>query len=174
MLSIRNAFVIGLLAGAAWLAPTAAHAQVPQQLVHQGRLLDRMGAPIAGSQSITYRIYDAASGGTQLWSETLTVTLDDGYFSAQLGLMTPFGATVFNGTQRFLAVAVGTDPEMTPREPVSSVPYALVAGNVNGDITPRSISVGGMTVIDNMGRWVGAAGGPAGPAGPAGPTGPAG
>jgi hypothetical protein len=154
--------------------PTVASAQVPSTMIHQGRLLDRSGNPSTGSQSVVYRIYDSATGGTPIWTETLTVTLDDGYFSTQLGATTPQTPTVFAGRTRFLGVTVGTDPEMTPREPIGSVPYALVATNVVGDITPTSITVGGMQVVDSTGRWVGASSGPSGPAGPMGPAGPAG
>ncbi len=161
MLSLRKALAIALFSAAASLAPAAASAQgVPQTLMHQGRLFDTAGAPLAGRQTITYRIYDAATGGMLLWSEANSVTLDEGFFSVQLGASTPFPSTVFNGSPRFLAVAVGSDPEMTPREVVASVPYALVAGNVTGDITPRSISIAGTMVIDSMGRWVGPGAGP--------------
>jgi hypothetical protein len=160
MLSLKKTLAIGILAASAALCPAIASAQVPQTLVHQGRLFDAAGGPLTGRQSITYRIYDASSGGMLLWSETHMVTLDEGFFSVQLGSMTPFGASVFTGASRFLAVAVGSDPEMTPREPVGSVPYALLAGNVTGDITPRSITVNGTMVIDAMGRWVGPGGTP--------------
>lgn len=165
MLSLRKALAIALVSAAASLAPAAAGAQgVPQTLVHQGRLFDVAGSPLGGRQTITYRIYDAPTGGMLLWSETNMVTLDEGFFSVQLGATTPFAATVFNGSPRYLAVAVGADPEMTPREVVASVPYALVAGNVTGDITPRTVSVGGVTVIDAMGRWVGPGASPGGSA----------
>lgn len=159
---------------AALAAPGVASAQVPTTMIHQGRLLDRAGAGVTGSQSLVYRIYDSATGGTPIWTETLTVTLDDGYFSTQLGATTPLTPAVFAGRTRFLGVTVGTDPEMTPREPIGSVPFALVAGNVTGDITPTSITVGGTQIVDSMGRWVGASSGPSGPAGPTGPAGPMG
>jgi len=173
MKTVRRA--LGALVLAAMCAvPAVAVAQVPSTMIHQGRLLDRSGAPSTGSQSIVYRIYDSATGGTPIWTETINVTLDDGYFSTQLGATTPLTPMVFAGRTRFLGVTVGTDPEMTPREPIGSVPYALVATNVVGDITPTSITVGGMQIVDSTGRWVGASSGPAGPQGPAGPMGPAG
>ena len=87
-----------LVAGCA--LPLAAAAQVPTTMIHQGRLLDRAGAPVSGSQAVTYRFYDVATGGTALWSEALPVTLDDGYFSTQLGATTPLTAAVFAGRTR--------------------------------------------------------------------------
>jgi|GEM_PF-1150367 len=177
----RRRWTIGAaVLGAACALPMVAAAQVPTTMIHQGRLLDRAGAPVSGSQSVTYRLYDAATGGSAVWTEALTVTLDEGYFSTQLGATTPLTPAVFSGRTRYLGVTVGTDAEMTPREPIGSVPYALVAGNVVGDITPSSITVNGTTVVDSMGRWTGPGmgtpgpTGPAGPAGPAGPTGPMG
>ncbi|MEZ4410433.1 MAG: hypothetical protein R3A52_28720 [Polyangiales bacterium] len=90
----------------------------------------------------------------------------------QLGATTPIPPTVFGAEARWLNVTVGTQP--SPREAIGSVPYALVAGNAVGDITPTSITVGGTRIVDNMGNWVGPTSGPAGPAGPTGPMGPAG
>ncbi len=171
MTIMRRAVVAAL---AVWASAAVAAAQVPTTMIHQGRLLDRAGAGVSGSQSITYRLYDAATGGAPVWTEALTVTLDDGYFSTQLGATTPLTAAVFAGRTRYLGVTVGTDSEMTPREAIGSVPYALVAGNVTGDITPSSISVNGTTVIDAMGRWTGPGAGVAGPTGPMGPAGPTG
>jgi hypothetical protein len=165
---------------AALLVAGAASSAVPSTLTQQGRLLDSAGAPATGSVQMKFTVYDAASGGTTLWTETQTITLDDGYFSARLGETTAIGSTVFDGSTRYLGVQVGTDAEMTPRQAMVSVPYALMANNAVGDITPTSISVNGTQVISSSGTWVGPSSGlvgptgPAGPAGAAGPAGPAG
>jgi hypothetical protein len=170
----RRRWTFGAAMLAALALPAGAAAQVPSTMIHQGRLLDRAGAAIGGSQAITYRLYDVATGGAALWTEAVTITLDDGYFSAQLGAVTPLNAAVLAGRARYLGVTVGTDPEMSPREAIGSVPFALIAGNVVGDITPTSIRVNGTEVVDAMGRWTGPGAGIAGPAGPAGAVGPAG
>jgi hypothetical protein len=172
---------LGALVGSLGLVASA-HAKVPGTLTHQGRLYSSaMGnPPVSGSLSVTFAIYDAATGGTMLWTETHQITFDNGYFSAELGSTTAFPATVFDGSTRYLGITVGTDPEMSPRATVGSVPYAFLANDVNGDIHPTSVSVGGTTVIDMNGHWVGqpmgatGATGPQGPIGPAGPVGPAG
>jgi hypothetical protein len=149
-----------------------AEAAVPQTLVEQGRLLDVNGAPVNGGVTLTFALYSGASGGTALWSEQQMVTLDGGYFSAALGDTTPIPASAFDGSARYLGISVNSDPELTPREAIESVPYALLAGNVNGDITPTSVSVGGTTVINSQGQWVGPNSGLVGPTGPAGAAGP--
>jgi hypothetical protein len=161
------------------LATTAglASAAVPAALTEQGRLFDGTGAPLGGTVSVTFTIHDAPAGGNALWSETQSLTLDAGYFSAQLGAVTPVPAGVWDGSVRYVGIQVGTDAEMTPREATRSVPYALVAGDATGDIHPTTVSVNGHLVIDAQGNWVGPATGlvgPMGPAGAAGAQGPAG
>jgi hypothetical protein len=65
-------------------------------------------------------------------------------------------------------MAVGSDPEAALRSAVRSAPYAIVAGDVVGNIHPASVSVNGSLVIDGQGNWVGPATGLMGPAGPQG------
>ena len=156
------------LAGLAYASHAGA---VPMALDEQGRLFDATGAPVAGTTTFVFTLYDAPTGGNVLWSESQTVTLDGGYFSARLGETTPFPANAFDGTKRYLGVAVNGDAEMTPRQATVSVPYAVVSDNATGDISPKTVSVGGGTVIDATGKWVGSTAGLAGPPGPAGPAG---
>src|SRR5580692_3061130 len=130
----------------AMLSAGSAMAAVPQQLTEQGQLLDSSGNPVAGSISITFALYASPTGGTPataLWSEAQSITLDDGFFSAILAQSTAFPPNLFTGAPLYLGVTVGTDPEMTPRQAIYSVPYAMVAGNVNGDITPNSVTING-------------------------------
>jgi hypothetical protein len=78
---------------------------------------------------------------------------------------------------RYLGVTVGSDPEMSPRAEVHSVPYAIhaaVADDAIGDINPSSVTVNGTLIVDSNGNWVGPATGLVGPTGPMGPQGPAG
>src|SRR5215471_15840677 len=121
-------------------------AAVPTFLTHQGRLFDDGGQPISASQLVIYRVYDAATDGSVLWTETLPVSFDNGYFSVELGTMTPLTNDLLAGGPRFLAIQVGADDEMTPREPLGSVPYARLASDVSGDIHPTSVAVNGVTV----------------------------
>ena len=170
-LTLASKCGLGLAATLATLASLTfargASAAVPPNLVEQGRLLDVNGAPLTGMVNVTFSIYDTAAGNAVFWTETQSLTLDAGYFSALLGETVAFGPSVFNGSTRYLGIKVNTDPEMAPRQVVDSVPYALLANNVNGDITPSSVSVGGTMVINSTGQWVG-------PGGVVGPTGPMG
>ncbi|MBI4702022.1 MAG: collagen-like protein [Deltaproteobacteria bacterium] len=86
--------------------------------------------------------------------------------------MVPLQESTFDGSTRYLGISVGDDPEMTPRAIVGSVPYALVATNAVGDITPKSVAIADYgEVIDSKGKWVGDPTGLVGPQGPQGPKG---
>ena len=152
---------------------------VPNLLTDQGRLFDTSGNPVNGMQPFVFSFYTQAQGGTALWTETQNVLLFSGYFATQIGSVTSiptgfFDAEAKAGATVYLGVRIGTDAEITPRQPLLSVPYARVANNAIGDITPNSVSVGGATVIDNTGKWVGPTLGLVGATGPIGPTGPSG
>src|SRR5947209_6672332 len=118
--------ISALVAWIAWSSP--ASAAVPGTLTQQGRLLDSGGMPVSGPVSFVFTIYDAPTAGTSLWTESQMITLEDGYFSARLGDTTAIPGTVFTGTIRYLGVKVATDSEAVPREPITSVPYAILAG----------------------------------------------
>ena len=115
------------------LAVAGLSAQVPQLINYQGILNDPLtGAPIDTTQSMTFAIYAAATGGTPLWSETQNnVVIAKGYFSVMLGSVNPIAASVFDGADKFLGVKIGSDPEMTPRKRIASVGYAMKAGDTD-------------------------------------------
>lgn len=64
-----------------------AAAQVPSLINYQGRLSDASGAPVTGSKNFSISIYDAATAGNLLYTETIgAVTLDaNGVYSFQFG-----------------------------------------------------------------------------------------
>jgi len=103
----------------------------------QGRLTDASGSPINGSRSITFRLYDVASGGTALCSDTDTVNVVNGLFNAN---MDNCSGEDINGRQLYLGIQVSGDPEMTPRQAIYAVPYAwslrpgaIIGGSGAGD-----------------------------------------
>ena len=78
-------WVFGGIVAATVLVSQRARADVPQVVTHQGRLFDAQGVAVTGTQDITFVIYDAEVDGVELWAETISVDLDEGYFSARLG-----------------------------------------------------------------------------------------
>ena len=67
----------------------AADANPPERMTYQGYLVDGNADPLGNSApanyDIVFRIYNVKSGGTPIWSEQQTVTVDKGYFSVLLG-----------------------------------------------------------------------------------------
>ncbi len=113
------------------LAFSLSQAQVPQVINYQGMLTDAGGTALNGSFVIEFKIYDAPTAGTALWTETQTVAVTAGLFDVLLGSVTPIPYTVFDGSDKYLSLKVGTDPEMTPRKRLVSVGYALRAYNAD-------------------------------------------
>jgi len=113
------------------IAGVIAFAEVPNLITYQGRLTDDTGTPVAdGDYSIVFDIYNGTDFASQkLWTDTMTVTASEGLFSILLGSETPLLPEVFDGTTRYLAITIVGESEMTPRTPIVSVPYAMVAGS---------------------------------------------
>jgi hypothetical protein len=113
------------------LLSAAVLAAIPQQINYQGQLKNSSGAPLIGNYSMVFTIYDAATSGTNLWSETQTVSCDAGLFNVLLGSVTPVSTEVFSGADRWLGVKVESDAEMTPRQKLVSVGNAFQANNAD-------------------------------------------
>lgn len=128
--------IVTCLAAAAVAAialPSFAGAAVPRTVAFGGVLAGSAGTPLpAGSYSVTFTLYDAATGGNALWSETKPVSVagTQGRFSTLLGDTTPIPTTVAFDAPYWLGVKIGADAEMTPRLALNSVPYALNSASV--------------------------------------------
>jgi hypothetical protein len=84
------------------------------------------GEPVAdGSYTMTFRLYDSESGSSELWTETKDISVQDGVFSTILGDKTALDQGLFDSRALWLGVKVGADPEMTPRQRILPVAYAL-------------------------------------------------
>ncbi len=118
-------FLLLMAAASLWAAPA--------EISYQGLLTDASGDPVAdGSYSVTFTIYDAATGGSSKWSEIQSVATTAGIFSVQLGAQTPLSDSVFSDSPRFLGIAVGADPEIMPRTMLVAVPWAFRTATVDG------------------------------------------
>ena len=119
--------------------PQAALAAVGTAFTYQGRLTDA-GSPANGAYDFEFRLYDAASGGSQVGSTVplADVTVSNGLFTVQLD----FGAAAFQRDARWLEIGVrpgaGSDActTLSPRQALTAAPYALHAADawsVNGN-----------------------------------------
>ncbi len=100
----------------------------PAELAHQGRIFDSTGAAIDGPVDLDFALYDSPTGGVPLWQESHAETADNGYFSVQLGSTNPLDVDDFDGSVRYLGMAVDGGAE-AGRIPIVSVPYALRAAS---------------------------------------------
>lgn len=83
MKTIPNLLSLAALLATAQIAPAA----VPSTINYQGRLTNALGVVQTGTKSMSIKIYDAATAGTQLYAETIgNVTLDtNGIYGFQFG-----------------------------------------------------------------------------------------
>jgi hypothetical protein len=104
----------------------AALAQAPRSIPFSGILKNAAGRPITNSsQQINVTLYDAATGGTAIYTETLTVSVTNGLFTGSLGAATPIPSSVNFAYPYWLGIKIaGESSEMTPRIRLQAVPYA--------------------------------------------------
>ena len=151
-----------LLASLASVFIAAAAWAVPSQLAHQGRLLDVEGAALTGEHALTFALFDAATEGAEVWSETITVNIVGGFYSVVLGAdegANPLDDLVLSNPPLWLELTVDDGEPLLPRHELLSVPYAVLAGtatNVEGGyVDATEVAVDGTTVIDAAGNWIG-------------------
>lgn len=114
---------------------TPVGAEAPGTMNYQGFLTDISGNPVAdGPHPVLFKIYDETE--TVLWEESHTITTANGLFAVQLGSNgTPLTPDIFAHDECRLGITVGSDPEISPRTLLNSVPYSFRTGSVqSGDI----------------------------------------
>ena len=122
---MRKSLILGLIV----LCMVSAAFAVPLKTNYQAKVTDTTGTPITGDRDITFRIFDAVTGGTEVWSEThLSISIVDGFFAVTLGGTNPLDID-YSDTY-YLEVQIGSDV-LSPREPFASVLYALWAQNAD-------------------------------------------
>ncbi len=150
-------FTLFWLTGGVWAGANtpqgAAATPVPvgTAFTYQGELLQG-GSPANGKFDFRFRLFDAATGGSQVGP---TVTKNDVQVTnGRFTVMLDFGANAFTGNARWLEIEVrpggssGSYTRLSPRQSISPVPYALYALNSGG---------GSGNAHDHLGQtWTGA------------------
>src|SRR5688572_6179294 len=110
--TLKQWLIGATVAAATWasIPDVGAAEAVPQVIAHEGELSDAKGEPIVGLTRTTFKLYDARVGGRPIWSETVEVAFDEGYFSISLGEVTPLDASLLDGSTRWLGIAVDNGP----------------------------------------------------------------
>lgn len=146
------------------LSVTPARA-VSDRMNYQGKLTDSGGVPLNGFYSLRFNLFDAETGGSQLWNvpdgEThVAVEVIDGTYNIELGSFAPLSSYVFTEDDVWLEVAIYNEDTsfwetLLPRQRITSTAYSFrsaMAGDADtvdgmdasafGDITGVSASTG--------------------------------
>ena len=162
---MKHAHSLSLLT-AALLAATISATPASAQMNYQGRLTDASGNALAdGQYSLEFRVFTAATGGTELWGpfNATNVDLLAGRFNTVIGATDTGGrslATALGGTA-FLQIKVGSNPAIAPRQQILASPKALRAdvatAVIDGGITTGQLANGSVTAAKlsgDTGVWL--------------------
>ncbi len=113
-------------------------AQAPEMFRYQGRLAS--GATLVNATlPMSFKLYNAPSGGTKLYEDSNSVAVVNGLYSTYVGDNTVFGSLTNAMTNAAVYLELTINGEtFAPRERLVSVPYALNAG---GNKTPAGTVV---------------------------------
>jgi len=144
MILVTVLALVSLTVGVVSAAPVTGYSLLPapvtQSINYQGKLTDAAGNPLTGTYTVTFKLYEASSGGTALATDTHTVQASIGLFTTQITANPSF----FDGRALWLGIKVGADAEMTPRQEIIPVPYALSlrpGATILGDNLPAALTV---------------------------------
>jgi len=131
-----------------------------QSLNTQGVLRDGTGHSVAdGTYAITFRIWNAVTGGTAVYEQVSSVVVTNGVYNVELGSLDDPLNMLNSSESYWLGVEVASDGEMTPRHKLNVSPYEFAkltgdqnvfpgVGNVGiGTLSPRfplDLSSGGV------------------------------
>lgn len=144
MNTINKLLLAGLLGCSAFGASAQGTA-----FTYQGRL-DDGASPANGSYDLTFALYDAASGGSQVGGvfTNAAAGVSNGLFTVTLD----FG-NQFPGADRWLEIGVRTNGAdlfsiLEPRQPLTATPYAVTAGGVSTAAQLNASNLSSGTVAD--------------------------
>ncbi|KKS97820.1 MAG: hypothetical protein UV73_C0005G0097 [Candidatus Gottesmanbacteria bacterium GW2011_GWA2_43_14] len=125
----------------------------------QGRLTDNSGSPIVNKTQLRFRIWDQATGGNNLYDSGYCPLSPDqnGIFYTLIGSNcgTEISSDVFSeNTSAFLGITAGTDQEMSPRQQIASVGYALNSEKLQGLGPESPAGISTIPFIDENGRLI--------------------
>ncbi|MBL0174348.1 MAG: hypothetical protein IPP94_03615 [Ignavibacteria bacterium] len=109
------------------IAATAVAQPVPSLMSYQGYLTDITGTPVSdGTFAFTFSLYENASGGPSLWTETQSsVQVRSGLFSVVLGSGNPI-ALAFD-KPLYLGIALAGGSEYSPRVRLTTSAYSFAS-----------------------------------------------
>jgi hypothetical protein len=113
----------------------------PNTITYQGSVLKADGTAVAdGLYLIRFRLYNAATAGTQRWEETdASVAVTNGLFSTALGDGTPFSTLFATSSQLWMEVAIDLNKSgmiesseiYSPRQKLAGAAWAIQAADAD-------------------------------------------
>ena len=134
---------------------------VPVELSQQGRLLDASNVPVLGNHSVAVRIFDDPEYGYVLWEEEQSISFTNGYYALFLGTdpTNPLDDSLLEAEPLYVELRVDGGAPLLPRQKLVSAPYARLSGTAThvkgGNVDAQQLQIGGQTVVDSNGLWVG-------------------
>jgi hypothetical protein len=152
-LAVLPAFImlfLGLFAGLS--APAIVSADANDTISFQAQLEQSNGEAVAnGNYNVEFKLYSSSSGGSPLWTEdylnsnTEGADVTNGYLTAQLGSITAFPSNIDWSQNLWVTMNIGGtgssaswDGEMNPRMPLTAVPYAFQANQLEQESSAGS------------------------------------
>jgi|GEM_PF-556484 len=112
-------------------------------------------APLTGVRTIKFDLYQDATGGTVVWTETQAVNLYNGRFSVGLGSASSLTNTILDAEKLYLAMTVietdaqgnSVEIELSGRQAIEPAPFAAWAGNSADFKVAGDLDVDGIATI---------------------------
>ncbi len=125
-------------------------AQTAPTLNIQGVLRDDQNKAVSdGTYQLTFKLYEAQTGGAEIWTEDQSLSITNGVYSALLGDVTDLSGIGFS-SQYYLGIAVDGGLELGPRIPLSLSPYSMaVVGSENVFPSSGTVGIGTTSPSDN-------------------------
>ncbi len=125
-------------------SPTETDSAISGSFPVQGRLTNSGGIPLNGVYTITFRIYDTSSDVTPLCTDPDPgISVVNGLFKSNMDNCSDY----ITGDSVYLGVEVNSDGEMSPRESIRPVPYAISL--MPGAVISASNSGGPLLHVEN-------------------------
>lgn len=152
---MRKTTVLFVLVALVIGCATGVLADVPTSMNVQGRLTDDTGKPLApGSKQFTFKIFNAESGGKEVWpggaGEFQIIETDDaGLWNAHIGTDIPLPTKIFEDTSLWLQITVddgSNPPETFPLIKLNTGSFAFRAASAQSADVAKAL-VGGSAFL---------------------------
>src|SRR3972149_9271902 len=118
-----------------------------QQMTYQGVLTDATGKRISETKSLVFKIFDAATGGTQLSTESINYTFtDSGIVNV---ILTPQN---LDGTKQYWLEITVEGNVLLPRVKLTAVPYSMNSDRLDGFHASSTPTAGYLYPLDGSAK----------------------